>query len=51
MVRAACGFGPTHDHETRDAILELAYQTRAIGVNLTRPSRRCIVASCRRMRR
>ncbi|WP_349963353.1 hypothetical protein [Rhizobium sp. ZPR3] len=34
MVRAACGFGPTHDHETRDAILELAYQTRAIGVNL-----------------
>ncbi|OEC93582.1 hypothetical protein A9Z06_09130 [Rhizobium sp. YK2] len=34
MVRAACGFGPTYDHETRDAILELAYQTRAIGVNL-----------------
>lgn len=39
VVRAACGFGPTHDHETRDAILELAYQTRAIGVNLNQAVR------------
>jgi hypothetical protein len=34
MARAACGYGPTFDQDARGAILELASQQRAVGVNL-----------------